>query len=163
MIYTHATEIVSAVREDHELVAEQLRIMRELDGTIAIASGQRLQRVLRVLKDLAQFFERKLLPHFEEEERVMFPLFRDCLPRGSTLVYELEAEHEEMRKIYEQLCTELTWLRHARHRRPPVLADLQAICRRLEAMLTHHAEREELLLQRYLKSKEESCQMEGQL
>ena len=46
-------EILDDVREDHELVAEQLRILRELEGTIAAAEGRHLERILELLHDAA--------------------------------------------------------------------------------------------------------------
>jgi poly(A) polymerase len=47
------------------------------------------------------------VPHLDEEERGMFLLFRERLPPGSTLIYELESEHEQMREFCERLREEL--------------------------------------------------------
>jgi hemerythrin-like domain-containing protein len=144
------SEIMATIREDHELVAEQLGILKALEGSIADAEGGRLERALELLRSASRFFQTKVFPHFEEEEHGLFLLFRDCLPRGSTLIYELEAEHEQMRKLCEQLHQELSWLRHEKHRKQPVLIDLAQLCTRIAELLTQHAEREERLVKQYL-------------
>jgi hypothetical protein len=54
-----------------------------------------------------------------------------------------------MRKLCERLREELSWLRHAKHRKPPMLADLQSLCAQITALLSEHAEREERLLKQY--------------
>jgi len=149
----NVSDILGTVHEDHELVVEQLRILKGIEGTISGAEGRHLERVLELLRDASRFFQTKLLPHLEEEEHGMFPLLRDRLPRGSTLIYELEAEHEQMRKLCERLQHELAWLRHEKHRKHPVLADLAQVCARITALLSEHAEREESLVTRYLANK----------
>ena len=145
-------EILQTVREDHDLVAEQLLVLKELKSTIAGAEERHLERALELLRGTSYFFQTKLLPHFDEEEHGMFLLFREYLPKGSTLTYELEAEHEQMRKLCEQLREELSWLRHTRYRKPPMLAHLQSLCAQVTGLLAQHAEREERLLECYTKS-----------
>jgi len=144
------SDILATIREDHELVHEQLDILKALEGSIADADGGHLERALELLRGASQFFQTKLFRHFEEEERGLFLLLRDHLPRGSTLIYELEAEHEQMRKLGEQLRQELSWLRHEKHRKQPVLADLAQLCARIAELLTQHANREERLVKQYL-------------
>lgn len=146
------SDSLATIREDHELVHEQLGILKALEGTITDAEGGHLERALDLLRGASQFFQTKLFPHFEEEEHGLFVLLRDHLPRGSTLIYELEAEHEQMRKLCEQLRQELSWLRHKKHRKPPVLADLARLCTRIAELLTQHAEREERLVEQYLRT-----------
>ena len=146
-------EILAEVREDHDLVAEQLRILEELEGAVASAEGTHLERALELLRDSSRFFQTKLIPHLDGEEQGMFLLLRECLPKGSTLIYELEAEHEQMRKLCERLREELGWLRHEKHRQhQPLLFDLQALCAQIGRILHDHAEREEKLIQSHLKS-----------
>jgi hemerythrin-like domain-containing protein len=144
------SDILATIREDHELVAEQLGILKTLEGSIADAEGRHLEKDLELLRDASRFFQTKLFPHFEQEEHGLFVLLRDRLPRGSTLTYELEAEHEQMRKLCERLREELSWLRHEKHRKQPVLSDLAQLCARIAGLLTRHAEREERLVAQYL-------------
>jgi hemerythrin-like domain-containing protein len=145
-------EILREEREDHALVAEQLRILSELEGTLVGADQRRLDRALQLLRQASQFFQTKLLPHFESEEHGMFAFFRDHLPKGSTLIYELQSEHQEMRRLCEQLRVELKLLRHRKHqKRQPLLAHLQALCAQITHLLSQHAEREEQLIRTTIK------------
>lgn len=157
----HAGRMLAEVREDHELVAEQLRILDALEGAIAGTEDRRLTRTLDLLRGTSRLFETRLLPHFDQEEHGLFPLFRECLPRGSTLVYELEAEHEQMRRLCGRLRAELSWLRHAKHRRGPLLADLRCLCTRIAAILSRHAEREQQLVNRLVEFQRGSCDEPG--
>jgi hemerythrin-like domain-containing protein len=146
-------EILDDVREDHELVREQLRMLAGLEGMIAGAEGMQLEKALQLLRGASHFFQTRLLPHLAHEEQGMFVLLREHLPRGSTLIYELETEHEQMRKLCERLRVELAWLRHEKHRRQQrLLTDLQALCVQITGLLSQHAEREERLIQSHLKS-----------
>lgn len=65
------------------------------------------------------------------------------------MIYEIEAEHEWIRKLGERLREELSWVRHAKHRKPAILSDLQSLCAQITGLLSQHAEREERLLKRY--------------
>jgi hemerythrin-like domain-containing protein len=147
---TRVSDILATIDADHELVAEQLGILKSLEGSIADAAGAHLHKVLELLHNASLFFQTKLIPHFDDEEHGMFPLLRDRLPRGSTLIYELESEHEQMRKLCEQLRQELTWLRHQKHRKRPVLADLAKLCERIAELLSQHAEREDRIVEQHL-------------
>jgi hemerythrin-like domain-containing protein len=141
-------EILKEEREDHALVAEQLRILSELEGTFADADQEHLDRKLQLVREASHFFQSKLLPHFESEEHGMFAFFRDHLPKGSTLIYELQSEHEEMRRLCELLKAELTLLKHRKHqRKPALLAHFQALCAQITHLLSRHAEREDELIQ----------------
>lgn len=143
-------EIVATVREDHELVAEQLGVLEELEGTLGADEGPHLERTLDSLRAASRFFQTKLLPHLQEEEQGLFRLFRDCLPKGSTLVYELEAEHAQMRELCERLHAEIALLRHVKNRRAPVFSDLRDLCARIGRILEQHAERENTLIEHFL-------------
>ena len=145
-------DVLATVEEDHTLVAEQLRILNQLHGTISQSDERDLELALELLESASRFFQTRLIQHFQEEERGMFLLFRACLPPGCTVVYELEAEHEEMRRVCERLHTDLSLLRHHRHRKPPLLADLEQVCKRLADTLSHHAERETGLIELLRKS-----------
>jgi hemerythrin-like domain-containing protein len=145
-------QVVASVRDDHELVAEQVRTLERLEGTITGSGTDYLERALGLLREASRFFQTRLLPHLEEEEHGMFLFYRDCLPRGSTLIYELESEHEQMRKLCQRMNDELDWLRHTRHRKDAVLNDLMQVCSRLTRLLREHADREDRLLRRYLES-----------
>jgi hemerythrin-like domain-containing protein len=142
-------EILKTIREDHDLVAEQLCLLEELERITVGPGDRQVERALALLRAASHFFQTKLLSHLDEEERGMFLLFRERLPKGSTLIYELQSEHEQMRKLCERLREELSWLRHAKHRKPPVLRDVQALCTQITRLLSQHAEREERLLHQY--------------
>jgi hemerythrin-like domain-containing protein len=144
----HASQMLVEVRKDHELVAEQLRILQALEGTIVGTENRRLTRTLELLRGASRMFQDRLLPHFDQEEHELFPLFRECLPKGSTLLYELQADHEQIRRLCERLRAELSWLRHAKHRRAPLLGDLQSLCVHIAGLLNRHAEREQQLVNR---------------
>jgi hemerythrin-like domain-containing protein len=143
-------EILETVREDHELVVEQLGVLEELESTLGGDGGPHLDRTLESLRAASRFFQTKLLPHLQEEEQGLFRLFRDCLPKGSTLVYELEAEHAQMRELCERLHEEVALLRHVKNRRAPVFSDLRDLCARIARLLEQHAERENTLVEHFL-------------
>ena len=144
-------EILATVRDDHDLVAEQIRVLEELDSTLGNVNVPHFERALELLRDASRFFQTKLLPHLDEEEQGLFLLFRDWLPKGSTLVYELEAEHALMRELCERLREEVALLRHEKHRRAPVISDLRSVCARIGGLLAQHADRENELIEHLLK------------
>lgn len=147
-----ADEILKTIREDHELVAVELGILRKLEHCSVTDDKQHIEQYLELLEDASGFFQTKLLPHFDDEEEGMFQLFRERLPRGSTFIYELQAEHEQMRQLCEQLRTKLAKVRHAKYRKRSVLAHLQSLCSQITALLGQHAQREDHLLEQYGKS-----------
>jgi hemerythrin-like domain-containing protein len=142
--------MLATVREDHELVAEHIRTLESLHGAIARSEGPHLEHALQVLREINRSFRDKLLPHFQSEEQGLFLFFSRHLPRGSTLVYELEAEHGQMCALYERLGVELSFLRHAKHRRRSALAELQTLCAQIATLLSHHADRETITIARCL-------------
>lgn len=143
-------EILATIKEDHELVVEQLRILGAIKDAVAGAKGAHLERVLDLLRQSSQFFQSKLLPHFEREEHGLFLLFRTHLPKGSTLVYELESEHAAMRELCDRLRSEVALLRHGKYRRPQLLSELQTVCTKIAELLRQHADRETTLIEHYL-------------
>ena len=147
-----ASELLDVIREDHELVAEHLRTLVELEAIASLADEQHLERSLMLFHEVSRFIHTKLLPHFESEEGGFFLLLREFLPRGSTLVYELESEHEQLRELCGRLCSEIELLRHQKHRRTALFQELQQICGRIAELLRQHAEREDALVQSYIKA-----------
>jgi hemerythrin-like domain-containing protein len=145
-------EILAAVREEHELLAEQMRVLEELKRTFDGVQGPHFDRTINRLRGASQFFQTKLLPHLDEEERGLFLLFHEYLPKGSTLVYELEAEHAQMRDLCERLRAEVALVRHEKHRRAPVISDLRSLCDRIGNLLARHADRENAIIEHLLKS-----------
>jgi hemerythrin-like domain-containing protein len=146
-------EILARLRQDHELVAAQVRVLAELDQAVTGAETRDFESALKLLGDASQFFQTRLLPHLDDEEHGMFLLLRENLPRGSTLIYELESEHEQLRKLCERLSDDLDWLRHERYRkRSPLIADLRTLCAEICRLLCQHAEREDRLIAHYLKA-----------
>lgn len=73
-------KILREEHEDHALIAEQVRILNELAGTLIGAGQRHLDRALQLIREASSFFQSKLLPHFESEEHGMFAFFRDHLP-----------------------------------------------------------------------------------
>jgi hemerythrin-like domain-containing protein len=144
-----ANEILEVVREDHELVMENIQKMAELRAAPDLGDPQHLDRCLTLLREVARFFQMKLLPHFESEEKGLFLMLREHLPKGSTLVYELEAEHERLRQMCERLCAEVALLRHERQRRTALFTELQELCGSIAELLQQHADRETGLLETY--------------
>jgi hemerythrin-like domain-containing protein len=139
--------ILRQEREDHVLVAEQIRILKELEGTLVGADQRHLDRALQLLRQASHFFQAELLPHFGSEEQGMFAVFREHLPKGSTVIYELQSEHEQMRRLCGHFREQLRLLRHRRHlKRRALLAHLQALCEQITALLSRHVEREEQLV-----------------
>jgi hemerythrin-like domain-containing protein len=152
--------ILREEREDHALVAEQLRILSKLEGTLVGADEKRIDRNLQLYREASYFFQSKLLPHFDSEEHGMFAFFRDHLPNGSTIIYELQSDHQEMRRLCEELRVELKLLRHRRYqRRPALLAHLQALCARITRLLSQHAEREDQLVHNIISSEHRECSL----
>src|SRR5262245_53461013 len=65
-------DILATIREDHDLVDEQLVILRELERTVDQAEGEHLERALQMLRSASRFFQTRLFPHFEQEEHGLF-------------------------------------------------------------------------------------------
>ncbi len=49
-------------------------------------------------KEFGEFYAKNLTPHFEAEEKVLFPTLRSLAPESGSLIEELLRQHKRMRK-----------------------------------------------------------------
>jgi hemerythrin-like domain-containing protein len=84
------------------------------------------------VEDTVRFFHDDLVAHFRAEEEVLFPAIRVCVPRATTILDALTAEHSEMRAQVENLA-------HASPNEAPLPTRLRAF----GDLLERHIRREE--------------------
>jgi hemerythrin-like domain-containing protein len=143
--------ILKTAREDHELVTEHIRLLERLERMLATGGSRPPAVAAQLARDGCGFLDAKLLPHCAEEEHTLFPFCQQYLPKGSTLIYELESEHTQIRDLAQRLRAELTTQAQAGGAAAAAdLARLRPIIAQLIALLSHHAGRESELLEHYV-------------
>lgn len=135
-------QVLSTVEQDHELIASQMRLLRQITRTVLDAEGPNYDEALEHLHEIERFIATKLLPHCRAEETELFPVFAERLPGGRRLVDELLAEHAELRFEHEQFRAALALLNYLDDSRYPVLLNLCSMSWRMADMLARHAEKE---------------------
>ena len=85
---------LNTVEEDHELVLEKVRALKETVSALLDPRGLDAHRVLDRLRDVYQFLATKFEAHMEEEETTLFPVLEESGPEGSDLAAHLrEGRH----------------------------------------------------------------------
>ena len=81
--------------DHHHGLALALRCRRQALGQIKPMGAQGLKERVKEYKD---FFAQNLVPHFQAEEEILFPLIRARAAGSHSLIDELLKDHEQLRK-----------------------------------------------------------------
>ena len=86
--------------DHHHGLALALRCRRQALGQIKPMGAQGLKERVKEYRD---FFAQNLVPHFQAEEEILFPLIRARAAESHSLIDELLKDHEQLRKWEERL------------------------------------------------------------
>ncbi len=81
--------------DHHHGLALALRCRRQALGQIKPMGAQGLKERVKEYRD---FFAQNLVPHFQAEEEILFPLIRARAAGSHSLIDELLKDHEQLRK-----------------------------------------------------------------
>ena len=81
--------------DHHHGLALALRCRRQALGQIKPMGAQGLKERVKEYRD---FFAQNLVPHFQAEEEILFPLIRARAAESHSLIDELLKDHEQLRK-----------------------------------------------------------------
>jgi hemerythrin-like domain-containing protein len=142
---------LNTVEQDHRLVLDKIRALKETAGYLLDPRGTDPWQVLDRLRELHDYFTTQFTAHLEEEETTLFPLLEQHQPGGPELVARLRREHAEIRRRCEELgnCLEVADELEGEFPRR-VLRDLLAYGWDLWELLDDHARTETRAVHRYL-------------
>src|SRR6516162_6718574 len=89
--------VMEIVEEDHRLVLDKTRALKEAVECLMVPGDKGLREALSQLQRLNQYFASHFAAHTEEEERVMFPFLEQHSPAGCDIVAALKCQHVEIR------------------------------------------------------------------
>ncbi len=142
---------LNTVEEDHRLVLEKMRALREAISWLISSGGPGPRRALGRLREVHDYFATHFAAHLLEEETTLFPYLRKYLPDGPDLVAGLQAEHTEIRRKREEFGDCLDVAAELGDDLPrAVVNDLLSFGWELWDMLDHHAHAETYAVQRCL-------------
>ena len=140
---------LNTVEEDHRLVLEKMRALREAISWLISPGGPGRRRALDRLREVHDYFATHFAAHLLEEETTLFPYLRRCLPDGPDLVARLQAEHAEIRRKREEFGNCLDVAAELGDGLPSaVVNDLLVFGWELWDLLDHHAHAETYAVQR---------------
>lgn len=99
----NANEVMAAlqtVEQDHELVVEKIRALRNVVILLLDTPTADPRRALGQLREIKDYLNTQLEAHFDEEDETLFPLL-EKQPGGPPLVARLREEHEAIRRKRE--------------------------------------------------------------
>src|SRR5579864_5225880 len=102
----NATDLLPAlntVEQDHRLVLDKMRALKETACYLLDPGDTTPRQVLERLRGLHDYFATQFTAHLEEEEKTLFPLLEQHQPGGPELVARLRREHGEIRRRCEEL------------------------------------------------------------
>jgi hypothetical protein len=142
---------LNTVEQDHRLVLDKIRALKETASYLLDPGRIDPRQVLDRLHKLHDFFTTQLTAHLEEEETTLFPLLVQHQPEGPELVARLRREHTEIRRRCEELGNCLGVADELEGEFPRrVLRDLLAYGWDLWGSLDDHARTETRAVHRYL-------------
>lgn len=100
----NATELKAAlntVEQDHELVFEKVKGLKETVGLL-LEPDTDYHAALERLRELNRFFATVFETHLQEEEVTLFPLLEKYHPEGGATVKQLQKDHEDIRNRLEE-------------------------------------------------------------
>jgi hemerythrin-like domain-containing protein len=150
----NATDLLpalSTVEQDHRLVLDKMRALKETASYLLDPGAIDPRQVRERLHKLHDFFTTQFTAHIEEEETTLFPLLEQHQPGGPELVARLRREHAEIRRRGEDLgnCLEVADELEDEFPRA-VLRDLLAYGWDLWELLDDHARTETRAVHHYL-------------
>lgn len=92
--------LIPLSHDHHHGLALALRCRKQALGQIKPMGIAGLRERTREVLD---FYQRNLVPHFRAEEEVLFPWIRSAVPQSSELIDELVRQHDEIRKLMPEL------------------------------------------------------------
>ena len=87
--------LIPLSNDHHHGLALALRCRRQALGQIKPTGAQGLKERVKEYRD---FFAQNLVPHFQAEEEILFPLIRARAAGSHSLIDELLKDHEQLRK-----------------------------------------------------------------
>ena len=150
----NATDLLPAlntVEQDHRLVLDKMRALKETACYLLDPGGTESRQVLQRLHQLHDYFTTRFTAHMEEEEATLFPLLEQHPPGGPEVVARLRREHAEIRRRCQELgnCLEVADGLEDEFPRM-VLRDLFTYGWDLWELLDDHARTETRAVHRYL-------------
>ena len=87
--------LIPLSRDHHRGLALALRCRKQALGQMKPMGARGLRERA---EEVRNFVSKNLACHFQAEEEILFPLIRSCVPQSHSLVEDLLAGHEEIRK-----------------------------------------------------------------
>ncbi len=142
---------LNTVEQDHRLVLDKVRALKETASYLLDPGGIDPRQILDRLHKLHDYFTTQFTAHLEEEETTLFPLLAQHQPGGPELVARLRREHADIRRLCEELGNCLGVANELEGEFPRrVLRDLLAYGWDLWELLDDHARTETRAVHRYL-------------
>jgi hemerythrin-like domain-containing protein len=137
---TAFVEVYNTLEQDHELVLDRVRALREMVAALMSPGRIDAPAVFARLSELEKFFVTQFLTHLDEEEKTLFPLLEQVLPEGGALAKRLRDEHDELRRKLDDFSNCLSVAIELQDQPPEaVLEDLLIYCWDLWELLDQHA------------------------
>jgi hemerythrin-like domain-containing protein len=131
---------LSTVEEDHELLLEKVRALKEAVSCLLDRGDSAARRALSRLRGLHQYFATHFASHVAEEEAALFPYLERQQPDGPDLVARLRREHDEIARREKEFGNSLAVAGELEDTLPrAVLRDLLAYGWELWELLDDHA------------------------
>lgn len=145
--------VVETIREDHDILLRQIRI---LDEALALfeQDEHHESQVLQVLAQVEQYFRDDVLQHLQQEEKTFIPPVEQLLPDGGRKAVRLREEHHWLRGAVEVFESALSQAVHAESESKSALFHrLAAESRTILNYLNAHAAYESELMREMLARK----------
>ena len=157
-----SSDIFALLESDHEKVIQKTNALIEDLNNMHCEGKASFQKNLGRVKEALHFFNGEVMEHMALEERTLFPYLETHVPRVSSAIRFLQAEHDDFRnnlKIFEFLVRELS--RHKNDaERSKTVDRIRETGTYLSYLLRHHIEAEQRSvyhsLERDLKASEKS-------
>jgi hemerythrin-like domain-containing protein len=94
--------VLNTVEQDHRLVLEKMRVLKDAVGCLLGPGAVDVRGVLDRLRQSNDYFAGQFEAHMQEEERALFPFLERQKPEGPALVARLRQEHAEIRRLREE-------------------------------------------------------------
>jgi hemerythrin-like domain-containing protein len=142
---------LNTVEQDHDLVLNKVRALKEAVSGVLAAPDLSSDKILERFRNIHRFFTTQFEDHLREEEHTLFPLLVQQLPGGAEVVARLRREHEEIRSKREDLGNCLHVAGELEDYLPDmVMRDMLTYGWRLWEMLDNHAHAETKAVQQCL-------------
>jgi hypothetical protein len=100
-----ARAALATVEQDHQLVLDKMRALKDAMSGLLEPESTEAGRVLDRLREIDEYFATHFAAHLEEEETTLFPFLERQDPAGAALVASLRHEHAQIRRKREEFGT----------------------------------------------------------